>query len=67
MIRQTPIYVTAINGTITWLTLAIRLIPPIKTEATQNAKTKDEITTDHEYSPKNGRFTQCALAESKKP
>lgn len=37
-----------------WLTLAIRLIPPINTVATQIDNTKDEMITDQEYSPKNG-------------
>ena len=57
----------AINGTITWLTLAIRLIPPISTAATQNARIRDAITTDQEYFPKNMMLTQCLLFGSKKP
>ena len=67
-IRTNTIYITAINGTITWLTLAILLTPPIRTAATQNARISDAMTTDHEYSPRNGRIlTQCALSGSKNP
>ena len=70
VITRTPTnntYNTAKNGTITRLTLAILLTPPIRTRATHTASTREAITTDHEYSPKNGIFTQCELSASKKP
>ena len=61
------IYITAIKGTIIWLTLAIRFTPPISTAATQNASTSEAMTTDHEYSPRNGKtFTVCWFLGSKK-
>ena len=41
-------YATAINGTTIWLTLAIRLIPPISTAPTQNARIREAITTVQE-------------------
>ena len=49
------------------LTLAILLTPPISTSATQTARISEAITTDHEYSPRNGILTQCSLFASKKP
>ena len=55
------------KGTIIWLTLAIRFTPPISTAATQNASTSEAMTTDHEYSPRNGKtFTVCWFLGSKK-
>ena len=39
-----------------WLTLAILLTPPIKTAATQKERIREAMTTDQEYSPRNGRI-----------
>ena len=51
-----------------WLTLAILLTPPIKTAATQKERIREAMTTDQEYSPRNGRiFTVKASFGSKKP
>ena len=61
------VYITAMKGTIIWLTLAIRFTPPISTAATQNASTSEAMITDHEYSPRNGKtFTVCWFLGSKK-
>ena len=54
------------NGTIIWLTVAIRFRPPMRIAATQAARIREEITTAQEYSPRNGIFTQFDLFGSKK-
>ena len=66
-IKTNTTYIIAINGTIIWLTLAILFTPPISTAITHNASIRLAITTDHEYSPIKGMFTQCTFSGSNKP
>ena len=54
------------NGTTTWDTFAILLIPPINTRATQRLSISEAITTVHEYVPIPGIVTACAVSGSKK-
>ncbi len=53
-------YAIAINGTITSLTFAILLIPPISTTATTAARIIEAIITTMEYVPINGISTLSA-------
>ncbi len=59
-------YRTAIKGTTIWATLEIRLIPPMRTRATQRSEDREAMTTDQEYEPIPGMVTDQEEFGSKK-